>query len=52
MDKHPKVLVETKDLGLVQRVIRGLCALGIDTFWVTEEEGQKLAGVWDWDQEP
>jgi len=40
MNKHPRVLVLTEDVGLAKVRVRGFFTLGIDAFWVTEEGGE------------
>ena len=42
-----KVFITTADIDLATTLIRLLYRHGIDAFLVTEEEGDKLARVWE-----
>ena len=43
---RPKVFITTTDVRLALTLVRLLYQAGVDAFWVTEEEGEKLAQVW------
>ena len=44
---NPKVLVTVRDIGLAIDLIKVFFEVGIDAYWTTEEQGQKLAQVWN-----
>jgi len=44
---NPKVMVTVRDISVAIDLVKVFFAVGIDAFWVTEEEGRKLAEVWD-----
>ena len=44
---HKKVFITTQDIRLAQTLIRLLYQHGISAYLVTEEEGEKLAKVWE-----
>ena len=46
---HKKVFITTKDIWLAQTLIGLLYQHDIDAYLVTEEEGEKLARVWQVD---
>ena len=48
---NPTVFIRTQDLDLATSLVRLLNEHGINGFWVTDEEAQKLAQVWRGDAE-
>ena len=48
---NPTVFIRTQDLDLATSLVRLLNEHGINGFWVTDEEAQKLAQVWRVDAE-
>ena len=47
MKRNPTVFLQTRDAALALKLVRLLNRHGTNAFWVTEEEGKKLAQVWD-----
>ncbi len=43
--KNPTVFLQTRDRDLALKLVRLLNQHGISAFWVTKEEGRKLAEV-------
>ena len=48
MDRK-RVFIHSDDAQLALKLVRLLDGNGVTAFWVTEEEGEKLEQLWQWD---